>query len=127
MSIKLKIAVADDELDTLEFLQEYLAHLGHEVRTAANGRRLVELCREFLPDVMVTDYAMPGLNGLAAAAEVNRERRVPLILISGRHDAEDAALTAAHIVRFLVKPIKTAELKEAVESVAAGMASKGAG
>lgn len=43
MSRKLKIAVADDELDTREFLQEYLARQGHEVRAAEDGRRLVEL------------------------------------------------------------------------------------
>lgn len=118
----LKVAVADDEPDTREYLQEFLAHLGYEVRAAANGRQLVELCREFGPDLIVTDYAMPGLNGLAAAAEVNRERHVPVILISGRHDAEDAALAAAHVVRFLAKPIKNAELKAAVESVAAAVA-----
>src|SRR5436309_3383032 len=93
MSGGLKIAVADDETDTREYLQEYLAHLGHDVRAAADGRWLVELCREFAPDLIVTDFTMPLLNGLAAAAEVNRDRHVPVILISGRHDAEslDAA------------------------------------
>ena len=88
MSGRLKIVVADDERDTREYLQEYLTHLGHEVRAAADGRRLVELCREYAPDLVVTDFAMPGLNGLAAAAEINREHPAPVILISGRHDAE---------------------------------------
>ena len=116
----LRIAVADDELDTREYLQEYLAHLGHEVRAAATGRQLVELCRAFDPDLVVTDHAMPGLTGLAAAAEVNRERPVPVVLISGRHDIEGGALAAAHVVRFLAKPIKNADLKAAVEAVAEG-------
>jgi hypothetical protein len=49
--------------------------MGHEVRAAEDGRRLVELCGEFEPDLAVTDYAIPGLDGLAAAAEINRGRR----------------------------------------------------
>lgn len=117
MSGRLKIVVADDEVDTREYLQEYLAHLGHDVRAAADGRTLAELCRVFAPDLVVTDYAMPGLNGLAAAAEVNRERHVPVILISGRHDVEPAA--EPHVVAFLAKPVKPAELRSAVEAVTA--------
>jgi len=114
---KLKIVVADDERDTREFLEEYLAHLGHEVRGAADGRRLVEVCREFVPDLVVTDFAMPVLNGLAAAAEVNRDRHVPVILISGRDDAESLGAAEAHVVAFLAKPVKPADLRAAVESV----------
>jgi len=117
MSGRLKIVVADDERDTREYLQEYLARLGHEVRAAGDGRRLVELCREFLPDLVVTDYAMTGLNGLAAAAEINRERPVPVVLISGRHDVESLAAAEDHVVTFLAKPVKEADLRAAVESV----------
>jgi len=114
---RLKIAVADDDLDTREYLQEYLSRLGHEVRAAEDGRRLIELCREFAPDLVVTDYAMPGLNGLAATAEVNRERPVPVILISGRHEAESLAATEGVVVTFLAKPVKDKDLKAAVEAV----------
>src|SRR3954447_24614464 len=88
MSRPLRIAVADDERDTLDYLRELLCRLGHEVAAAETGRHLVELCRDFHPDVVVTDYSMPGMDGLVAAAEVNRERPVPVILISGRPPAE---------------------------------------
>jgi len=119
MSGRLKIAVADDEPDTREYLHEYLSRLGHEVRAAENGRQLVELCREFDPDLVVTDYAMPGLNGLAAAAEINRLRPVPVVLISGRHEAELVSADAA-VVTFLAKPVKEKDLKAALDAVAAG-------
>jgi CheY-like chemotaxis protein len=119
MSARLKIAVADDELDTREYLQEYLTYLGHEVRAAADGRQLVEMCREFAPDLIITDYAMPGLDGLAAAAEINRARPVPVVLISGRHDAQSLA-TVEGVVTFLAKPVKEKDLRAAVEAVRAG-------
>ena len=120
MTRRLKVAVADDDLDTREYLQEFLTHLGHDVMAAEDGRRLVEICRILHPDLIVTDYAMPRLDGLAAAAEVNRERPVPVILISGRHEAEGDALAAAHVIRYLPKPVKDAELRAAVEAAACG-------
>src|SRR5438309_9318442 len=99
MTRRWKIAVAANDGDTLEYLAEYLKRLGHDVMTAADGRHLVEACRTFHPDLVVTDFAMPELDGLAAATAANRERPVPVILISGRHDAETAALAAAQVIR----------------------------
>jgi two-component system OmpR family response regulator len=117
MCRRLKIVVADDERDTREYLHELLTHLGHEVRVAGDGRQLVEMCREFAPDLIVTDYAMPGQNGLAAVAEVHRGRPVPVILFSGRHDIElpDRAEGSPALL-FLAKPFKEAELRAAIES-----------
>jgi CheY-like chemotaxis protein len=120
MNSRLKIAVADDESDTREYLQEYLTYLGHEVRAAADGRALVELCGMFAPDLVITDYAMPGLDGLSAAAEINQARPVPVILISGRHEVEDAADAIACVVKFFTKPVKNEELQAAVEAISRG-------
>jgi CheY-like chemotaxis protein len=118
MARLLKIAVADDERDTREFFQEYLTQLGHDVRAAADGQQLVEMCRAFRPDLIVVDYAMPGLDGLAAAAEVNRDRPVPVILISGRHDAEQLARSdSGLVVRFLTKPVREAGLRAAIAAL----------
>ncbi len=123
MSGKLKIVVADDERDTREYLQEYLSHLGHDVRAAEDGQQLVALCREFAPDLVVTDYAMPGLNGLAAAREVNRDRPVPVILFSGRHAVEaEAQAEGSQVIKVLLKPVKETELRSAVESVVTAVA-----
>lgn len=120
MSRRFRILIADDERDTREYLEEFLAHLGHEVRAAEDGNRLVAMSRDFAPDLIVTDYAMPGMNGLAAAAEINRERAVPVILITGRHVAEGAAQVAGNlVVRFLLKPLREADLRAAIDTVTA--------
>ncbi|HEY7312099.1 MAG TPA: response regulator [Gemmataceae bacterium] len=125
MNRRLKIVVADDDRDTREYLQAFLTYLGYDVRSAEDGHRLVESCCIFRPDLIVTDFEMPGLDGLAAAAEVNGERPVPVILLSGRYDAEAAALAASHVVRFLMKPVKDADLRSAVEAAAARRAAAG--
>lgn len=120
MSHALKIIVADDELDTREYLEEFVAHLGHDVRAVADGGQLAAVCLAFRPDIILTDYAMPIMNGLAAVTEVNRNRYVPVILISGRDEA--AALPLAPespVVKFLAKPVRNEQLKAAIDSVAA--------
>ena len=119
MDRRLKIAVADDDRDTREYLQEFLSYLGHDVRAAGDGRQLVEVCRDFAPDLIVTDFAMPGLDGLTAAAEIRRARPVPVILISGRQDVElPPEAPDVPAIRFLAKPVKDAELRAAIASAA---------
>jgi CheY-like chemotaxis protein len=125
MGVRLKIVVADDDRDTREYLHLLLsARLGHDVRAAEDGRRLVEVSREFGPDLIVTDFAMPGLDGLAAVAEVNRERRVPAVVLSGRHDAESLAAATDVVAAFLQKPVKEADLAAAVAAVGAACLTK---
>ena len=119
MSRLLKIAVADDEPDLREYLQRMLARLGHQVLAAEDGEQLLGLCRDFDPDVIVTDLNMPHLDGLSAAAEVNRARSVPVILMSAAQSFERLTASAAVCVTAcLAKPISFAELRAAIERVA---------
>lgn len=118
MEHRLKIVIADDERDTREYLQEYLSHLGHDVWAVEDGRRLVEACQDRSPDLIVSDYAMPGMDGWTAVQEINRSRPVPVILVSGRHDVVPLALPeGSPVLKVLTKPINRAELRKTVESV----------
>jgi response regulator NasT len=113
---RLRIAVADDEPDMRLFFRELLPHLGHEVvAEAATGRELVERCRASHPDLVITDIKMPDMDGIEAAAEANRDARVPVILITAHHDAEVLARVGAdYIMAYLAKPVKPVELGAAV-------------
>ena len=112
----LRIAVADDEADTRQFFQEVLSRLGHTVVVAAeNGRLLVERCRETQPDLVVTDIRMPDMTGLEAAAAVNREQQVPVILVTGHHDADFLRHAGeGYVMACLSKPIKPVDLQAAI-------------
>ena len=112
----LRIVVADDEPDMRLFFRELLPHLGHEVvAEASNGRELVERCREARPDLVITDVRMPDADGLQAAEEVNRGGRVPVILVTGHHDADVLARAGAdYIMAYLAKPVKPVDLQAAV-------------
>src|SRR5581483_11530344 len=112
----LRIAVADDESDTREFLERYLPRLGHQVvASAEDGRRLVDLCRDAKPDLIVTDIRMPGLNGLDAIGEIFREQAVPVVLVTAFADEQwmDKAQSVG-VFSYLVKPITEKELGPAI-------------
>lgn len=119
MTKALRIAVADDEPEMREYLQETLSLLGHELTCAvATGRELLEHCQESPPDLIITDIKMPDKDGIDASMEICRKHPLPVILVSAYHDQDlvDRAL-ADHVLAYLVKPIKQADLETAIALV----------
>jgi response regulator NasT len=116
MTRPLRIAVADDEEDMRDYFETILPLLGHQVvATASNGRALVESCRALKPDLVITDIKMPDMDGIDAAARIYRDAPIPVILVSAYHDAEFIRRAEAdHILAYLVKPIKQADLEPAI-------------
>ena len=116
MSRNLRIVVADDEVDMREYLQTILPCFGHTVvAVAETGEELVEKCRETRPDLVITDIKMPEMDGIDAAKQIYRDFPIPVILVSAYHDQElvDRA-EEDHVLAFLVKPIKQADLEPAI-------------
>ncbi len=116
MSQPLRIAVADDEPDMRDYFRKILPRLGHQVvAVAENGRELVELCRTTMPDLIITDIKMPEMDGIDAAVAIYRERAVPVVLVSAYHEPELIERAGAdHIMGYLVKPIKQADLEPVI-------------
>jgi len=112
----LRIAIADDDRDIREYLHEVLPRLGHEVVSVAeSGKQLVAQVQATQPDLIVTDIKMPDLDGIEVAAQVNRQRPVPVILVSAHHDAELLSRSQnEHIMNYLVKPVSEPDLKTAI-------------
>jgi len=116
MNRSLKIIVADDELDMRDYFREILPLLGHQViGAAASGRELVDLCSANPPDLVITDIKMPDMDGIDAAQQIYRKAAIPVILVSAYHDQEFIRRAEAdHIMAYLVKPIKQADLEPAI-------------
>jgi AmiR/NasT family two-component response regulator len=112
----LRIAIADDEPRMREFFRKALERSGHHVVVeAADGRELVEQCRQAAPDLVITDIAMPGMDGLEALEELNHRQPLPLILVSAHHTDEfiDRA-RQNHVLAYLIKPITDTDLAPAI-------------
>ncbi len=116
MTRALKIAIADDELDMRDYFQQILPLLGHQViAVARDGRELVEICAATRPDLVITDIKMPDMDGIEAASRIYKNAPVPVILVSAYHDPEFIKRAEAdHILAYLVKPIKQADLEPAI-------------
>ena len=99
-----------------EYYRTILPVLGHVVvAVAETGRELVEKCREQHPDLVITDIKMPDMDGIDAAPQIYRDGPIPVILVSAHHDPEFIERAEAdHVLAYLVKPIKQADLEPAI-------------
>jgi len=89
--MKRKILIVDDAPMFRELESLFLARSGR-VLTAASGGEALEIARRELPDVVVTDYAMPGMSGVVLCREIKADptlRRTPVIVVAGRDAAEE--------------------------------------
>ncbi len=120
VSRSLSIAVAEDQDDTREYFEELLPRLGHRVVTVRDGRQLVEQCRQSTPDLIIADVKMPNMDGIEAAAAVNREHAVPVVLVSAYHESELLARAGqAPVMAYLIKPVKQASVEAAIATAVA--------
>ena len=116
MTAALSIAVADDEPRMRDYYCSTLPLLGHRVVVVAqDGREMVERCRNTRPDLIITDIKMPDMDGIDAVREICGVEPIPIILVSAYHDVDllDRA-GREHILAYLVKPIKQADLEAAI-------------
>ena len=116
MNPSLRVVVADDEPDMREYFQKSLSRLGHKVvAVAQNGRQLVDDCRATRPDLVITDIKMPDMDGIDAAVKIYQDYPIPVILVSAYHDPELIQRAESdHIMGYLVKPIKQADLEPVI-------------
>ena len=109
------ILVIDDDADVRRFLQDSLAALGFAVGLAEDGRSGLEAVERLGPDLVLLDYAMPGMNG-AEVFRILRQRRpgLPIVLASGYADADAIAAAGAGDAKILRKPFRIDQLRAAV-------------
>jgi response regulator NasT len=115
----LRIAVADDEPDVRDYFRVMLPRLGHiVVAAAANGRELIELCREHRPDLIIADVRMPEMDGDEAIYEICQVSPIPFILVSAYSKPAGVLDTFGSVSRtYLTKPVKREDLIDAIQQV----------
>ena len=121
--MRARVVLADDHAIVRAGLKKLLESLGVEVvGEAADGRELLALLDTLHPDVALLDVAMPGLNGIEAAARIAREHPRTRVLILSMHQNEDYVRRAlrAGAAGYLVKDAAPDELDLALKAVMRG-------
>ena len=115
--VKPVILVVDDE-ETIRFcLQEALEVEGYKVHTEDNGENSLRLIQKMIPDLVILDLKMPGMNGLDLLREIKSyDQNILVILLTG-HASVDSAVNAmkAGAFDYLEKPFKMEHIKVVIE------------
>lgn len=111
----LRVLVVDDSRLERRILRSTLSQLGYHVIEVENAEEALQHCAEALPDVVISDWMMPGMTGLdfcAAFREVSGEDYRYFILLTSKSDKEEIAEGLdAGADDFLVKPVSASELR----------------
>jgi twitching motility two-component system response regulator PilH len=121
-----RILIIDDSLTELQKLTQMLERLGHQVLKAANGADGVALARQEVPDAVLMDIVMPGLNGFQATRQLTKDEAtagIPIIIITSKDQETDKVWGARQGARaYLTKPFEESELIAALDDALAPQA-----
>lgn len=122
----MRIVVAEDQQEEGKELARLLRSLGHEVFTATDGLKAVQLCREEGPQVAFIDLLLPGLNGFEVARQVRGRPGAPLLAaITGLHNpAAEQVARAVGFVASLRKPYSIDDLRAVLAALSDGKPAK---
>jgi signal transduction histidine kinase/ActR/RegA family two-component response regulator len=110
-----RVLVIDDDFDVRRFLVQCLEGLGYAVTEAEHGQAGLERLEEARPDLLIVDFAMPGLSGTEVAALARKSRPdLPVMLVTGYADmrAVEKVFDGDAILR---KPFKVDDLTAAIQ------------
>lgn len=80
--------VEDDE-SIADVLRRTLRQEGHEVRSSEDGIEALRAAEEFVPDLVILDLGLPGLDGVEVCRRLRAESDVPILILTARDDLED--------------------------------------
>ncbi len=116
----MKLLIVDDEQAICWALKQLGDELGHDTQTASSAEEAIRVAADFLPDVIVLDVRLPGMDGLTAMRHLREHvGAAPMIVITAHGDLE----TAVDAVRqgafeYVVKPFDLARAKAVIERAA---------
>jgi two-component system response regulator HydG len=110
------VYILDDDVVTADAVAAALRSEGHDLRTFTSPEKALEASREEAPAVAITDFAMPGMNGLEFVLALRTlVPDVTFLVVSGQATVQDAVALMKHgVVDVLVKPPRAPQLRRAL-------------
>ncbi len=108
----LRILIVDDDQAVGEYVLETARSLGYGAWTCSSAEEALAFVRDWHPDVVITDYQLPGTDGLGLALKLRNDYQIPVVLMSGNSEASGRARELG--IGFISKPFNSQELKGAL-------------
>jgi DNA-binding NarL/FixJ family response regulator len=115
-----RLMLVDDDPNLILLVKDYLEFRGYDVMSASNGVEALEILEKDIPDLIVCDVMMPGMDGYTLVQHIRDNPRtnwVPVLFLSAKGQSQDRVKglnTGADV--YLVKPFEPEELVAQVES-----------
>lgn len=114
-----KILIVEDNVNNRSLLLDILSFLGYEVSVATDGQEGVVVARKLMPDLILMDIQMPGMDGMTAAAILKGDPATSglkiIALTSFAMQGDEDKFMAAGFDGYISKPVNTRELPELVK------------
>ena len=116
-----KVMIVDDSPTEVHVLTTMLTKNGHEVVVATSGEESVETAKTEMPDLILMDVVMPGMNGFQATRQISKSAEtssIPVIMVTTKDQETDKVWALRQGAKdYIVKPVKEKALIEHVNMV----------
>lgn len=118
MQMNSKILIVDDEKNIVELIRLYLEKEGFTVLCAYDGNEALTVFRENMPDIIILDIMLPGMDGWQVCKEIRKNSDVPIIMLTAKSDTFDKVLgLELGADDYMTKPFEAKELLARVKAV----------
>jgi two-component system cell cycle response regulator DivK len=120
------VLIIEDNDKNMKLARDVLQAKGYQTLEAVTGEDGVRLAKERVPDLVLMDIQLPGINGIEAFRQLRADpktARIPVVALTASVTPTDrSAITAAGFDAFIGKPINLKEFLDTVKRLAAGAA-----
>ena len=119
-----RVLIVDDSPTEIHVLRSILEKNGFEVITASNGEEGIEAATREMPEIILMDVVMPGLNGFQATRAITKDpktQHIPIIIVTTKDQETDRVWGLRQGAKdYITKPVDEAKLLEKIKAVMRG-------
>ena len=116
-----KVMIVDDSPTEVHVLQTMLTKNGHEVVVATTGEESVDMAKVEMPDLILMDVVMPGLNGFQATRQLKKEpttAHIPVVIVTTKDQETDKIWGMRQGAKdYLTKPVDEGNLINTIQAI----------
>jgi DNA-binding response OmpR family regulator len=112
------VLIVEDEIDLCNLIRTQLEAEGHRVQQAFDGATALKLVEAGVPDLVILDWMLPGIDGLAVCRQLRKDHLMPIIMLTARNEEVDRVMgLEVGADDYVVKPFSMRELMARVRAI----------